>query len=196
MGSDLAFLVLTRYRAQRDQMAADISQTVTLLGSYTVTNGSAMLANTMDGSFQFTQLILPDEPLVKYHYVMEGCYRDPTWSVAFQPLRWYWLFALAPLFVFALATLNGQPLRDWKRLTIIVTFGCTSFAANKLFNSWIYNRGDVVSAIGATLVGILGTIYGHYSEGDALSSMIPGILVLLPVSRFHDLPHRTVLTSR
>lgn len=196
MGSDLAFLVLTRYRAQRDQMAADISQTVTLLGSYAVTNGSAILADTMDGSFQFTQLILPDEPLVKYHYVMQGCYRDPTWSVAFQSLRWYWLFALAPLFVFALATLNGQPLRDWKRLTIIVTFGCTSFAANKLFNSWIYNRGDVVSAIGATLVGILGTIYGHYSEGDALSSMIPGILVLLPVSRFHDLSHRTVLTSR
>jgi len=26
----------------------------------------------------------------------------------------------------------------------------------------------------------LGTIYGHYSEGDALPSMIPGILVLLP----------------
>lgn len=40
--------------------------------------------------------------------------------------------------------------------------------------------GDVVSAIGATVVGILGTIYGHYSEGDALPSMIPGILVLLP----------------
>jgi uncharacterized membrane protein YjjB (DUF3815 family) len=46
---------------------------------------------------------------------------------------------------------------------------------------WIYDRGDVVSAIGATVVGILGTIYGHYSEGDALPSMIPGILILLPV---------------
>lgn len=44
-----------------------------------------------------------------------------------------------------------------------------------------YDRGDVVSASGATVVGILGTIYGHYSEGDALPSVIPGILVLLPV---------------
>ena len=62
----------------------------------------------------------------------------------------------------------------------MVLFGCCSFTANKLFNGWIYDRGDVVSAIGATVVGILGTIYGHYSEGDALPSMIPGILVLLP----------------
>ena len=47
---------------------------------------------------------------------------------------------------------------------------------------YIYDRGDVVSAIGATVVGLLGSIYGHYSEGDALPSMMPGILILLPVS--------------
>jgi uncharacterized membrane protein YjjB (DUF3815 family) len=47
---------------------------------------------------------------------------------------------------------------------------------------YIYDRGDVVSAIGATVVGILGSMYGHFSKGDALPSMMPGILVLLPVS--------------
>lgn len=166
------------FREQRDQMAADIGSTISLSGAYVATNASTAL----NGTFVFSQLILPDTPLVKYHYIMEGCYRDPAWSIVFQPLSWLWLFALAPLFVFCLASLNGQGYKDWRRLLVIIIFGCCSFAANKVFNMWIYDRGDVVSAIGATVVGILGTIYGHYSEGDALPSMIPGILILLPVS--------------
>lgn len=161
-------------------MAADIGQTITLVGTYASTNNTnSPLA--LNGTFLFNQLVVPDEPLVKYHYIIEGCYRDVSWPIFFQPFTWPWLFALAPLFVLCLATLNGQGWRDWRRLLVIVAFGCCSFAANKVFNMWIYDRGDVVSAIGATVVGILGTIYGHYSEGDALPSMIPGILILLPV---------------
>jgi hypothetical protein len=180
LGSDIAFLVNSSFRVQRDQMAADIGQAISLVGSYTSTNNTdSPLA--LNGTFLFHQLVLPDEPLVKYHYIMEGCYRDISWPMVFQPLTWPWLFGLAPLFVLCLATLNGQGWRDWRRLLVIITFGCCSFAANKVFNMWIYDRGDVVSAIGATVVGILGTIYGHYSEGDALPSMIPGILILLPV---------------
>lgn len=49
---------------------------------------------------------------------------------------------------------------------------------------YIFDSGDVISAIGATVVGILGSIYGHWSPGDALPAMMPGILVLLPVSTF------------
>lgn len=172
-------------------MALDIASTITFTGSYLATNTSVSL----NGTFLLTQSIQPDHPLVKYHYIMEGCYRDPRWPLVLQPLSWQWLFALAPLFVFSLASLNGQGSRDWRRLLVIVLFGCSSFAANKVFNLWIYDRGDVVSAIGATVVGILGSIYGHYSEGDALPSMIPGILVLLPAgpsvvgglsANFHD----------
>jgi uncharacterized membrane protein YjjB (DUF3815 family) len=59
--------------------------------------------------------------------------------------------------------------------------------ANKVGNMYIFDSGDVVSAIGATVVGILGSIYGHWSPGDALPSMMPGILVLLPVSHSKSL---------
>jgi len=180
LGSDIAFLVNSSFRVQRDQMATDIGQTISLVGTYTSTNNTD-LPLALNGTFLFNQLLLPGESLVKYHYIVEGCYRDVSWPMVFQPFAWPWLFALAPLFVLCLATLNGQGWRDWRRLLVIVAFGCCSFAANKVFNMWIYDRGDVVSAIGATVVGILGTIYGHYSEGDALPSMIPGILVLLPV---------------
>jgi uncharacterized membrane protein YjjB (DUF3815 family) len=180
LGSDIAFLINSSFREQRDQMAADITRTISLIGTYTAINATDLIS-PLNGAFILDQLVLPDEPLVEYHYIMEGCYRDPSWSTVFQPFAWPWLFAFAPLFVLCLATLNGQGWRDWRRLLVIVVFGCCSFAANKVFNMWIYDRGDVVSAIGATVVGILGTVYGHYSEGDALPSMIPGILVLLPV---------------
>jgi hypothetical protein len=180
LGSDIAFLINSSFREQRDQMAADIGWTISLVGTYTTINSTNLLS-PLNGTFILDQLVLPDEPLIKYHYIMEGCYRDPSWSIVFQPFTWPWLFALAPLFVLCLATLNGQGWRDWRRLLVIVVFGCCSFAANKVFNIWISDEGDVVSAIGATIVGILGTIYGHYSEGDALPSMIPGVLVLLPV---------------
>lgn len=177
LGSDLAFLMLPAYRAQRSLMSDDIGAVINLTGTYGASN---ITQSPMSGIFSFTQNIQSNEPLIKYHYVMEGCYRDPAWSIVFQQFSWPWLFLLAPAFIFALASLNGQGCRDWRRMLIMVIFGCCSFTANKLFNGWIYDRGDVVSAIGATVVGILGTIYGHYSEGDALPSMIPGILVLLP----------------
>lgn len=191
LGSDLAFLVLPAFQRQRDEMALDIGSTVGLTGTYSASNVSLSL----DGTFLLSQMVGPDTPLVKYHYIMDGCYRDPSWPSVLQPLSWQWLFLQAPIFVFCLASLNGQSYRDRRRLLIIVLFGCCSFAANKVFNMWIFDQGDVVSAIGATVVGILGTIYGHYSEGDALPSMIPGILVLLPAglsvvgglsANFHD----------
>lgn len=56
--------------------------------------------------------------------------------------------------------------------------------ANKIGSMYIFDSGDVISAIGATVVGILGSIYGHWSPGDALPAMMPGILVLLPVRNF------------
>lgn len=59
-----------------------------------------------------------------------------------------------------------------------------SVSANKLGNTYIFDSGDIVSAVGATVVGILGSIYGHWSPGEALPAMMPGILVLLPVSLF------------
>jgi len=160
-------------------MSADMGETITLLGAYSATNATRIMP-TMNGSFAFAQLILPDEPIKKFHYVMEGCYRDPSWSFLFQTVPGQYEFLLAPLFVFSLSALNGQSLQDWKRMVFMVLFGCCSLGTSKWFNNWIPDRGDVVSGFGATVVGILGTIYGHYSEGDALPSMIPGILVLLP----------------
>ena len=60
---------------------------------------------------------------------------------------------------------------------------------------YIFDSGDIVSALGATVVGILGSIYGHWSPGDALPSMMPGIMVLLPVSLLSLSPSEVVQFS-
>jgi hypothetical protein len=70
----------------------------------------------------------------------------------------------------------------WRMLVI----GCLNLmasSANKAGTEYIFDSGDVISALGATVVGILGSIYGRWSPGDALPSMMPGILILLPVSQ-------------
>jgi len=178
MGSDLAFLLLPSFRAQRDAMSADLASFVGLVGNFNPTNATSPIG-PLNGTFALQQTVLPDQPIAKYHYIMDGCYRDPSWSWILQPVPWECHFLLVPLFVLCLACLSGQGIRGW-RIWIMVLIGCCSFAANKVGNIYIYDRGDVVSAIGATVVGILGSIYGHYSKGDALPSMVPGILVLLP----------------
>jgi hypothetical protein len=130
MGSDLAFLMLPAFRAQRDAMSADLASTVGLIGVFSPTNATSPVG-FLNGTFVLSQAIGPDEPIVKYHYIMNGCYRDPGWPWILQPVPWECLFFLVPLFVLCLACLNGQGLRGW-RIWPMVFIGCCSFAGEFL----------------------------------------------------------------
>src|SRR2546423_1621387 len=57
-----------------------------------------------------------------------------------------------------------------------------SYTANKIVNHYIFNRSDIVSAIGAFTVGILGNVYSRKMGGTAFTSMVTGVLFLVPVS--------------
>ena len=57
-----------------------------------------------------------------------------------------------------------------------------SYAANKAANKYIFNRSDVVSAIGAFVVGLLGNIYSRLCGGTAFQVMSVGVSFLIPVS--------------
>jgi hypothetical protein len=106
-------------------MSDDLASSLNLMGTFDATNST--LLGTLAGTFTLDQEVDPDLPIVKYHYIMEGCYRDPSWSRIFQPVGWQWLFLLAPLFILCLACLNGQGIRGW-RIWVMVLIGCCSFA--------------------------------------------------------------------
>jgi hypothetical protein len=125
LGSDLAFLMLPSFRHQRDAMSADLASTVALAAVFNPTNATSPVGS-MNGTFVLSQAIVPDEPIVKYHYIMNGCYRDPSWLWVLQPVPWECLFFLVPLFVLCLACLNGQPICSW-RVWVMVVIGCCSF---------------------------------------------------------------------
>ena len=82
---------------------------------------------------------------------------------------------------------NLQPF--WNRETfVMVVISCAAYAANKAANHFIFDRSDIVSAIGAFVVGLLGNLYSRKFNGTAFTSMVTGVLFLVPVSKLwlHD----------
>ena len=47
-------------------------------------------------------------------------------------------------------------------------------------NHYIFNRSDVVSCIGAFVVGLLGNMYSRVFRGTAFTAMVTGVLFLVP----------------
>lgn len=69
----------------------------------------------------------------------------------------------------------------------MVILACVAFTANKLGNVFLPDNGDLVSAVGALIIGLLGNFYSRMVHGTAFTSMVTGVLFLVPVRR------RTVL---
>lgn len=90
---------------------------------------------------------------------------------------------IVPVFSLLSSLGNLQPLRS-RELPVMVIISCASYASNKIANHYIFNRSDVVSAIGAFTIGLLGNIYSRKMGGTAFTSMVTGVLFLVPVSVF------------
>lgn len=63
----------------------------------------------------------------------------------------------------------------------MVLFSCASYAANTASNRYLPDRGDIVSAVGAVVIGTLGNTYSRVFGGTAFTSMVTGVLFLVPV---------------
>jgi hypothetical protein len=125
LGSDVAFGVDNAFRHQRDRMGKDLSAKVIVNGTFTSTNTTNFSA--LAGVFTLAQEFGAKEPITKYNYVLEGCFRDSSWAWYLRPVGPLWLFGLAPLFLFSLASINGQFWRT-RAVGIEVVFGCAAFA--------------------------------------------------------------------
>ncbi|KAF8505618.1 hypothetical protein F5888DRAFT_1650573, partial [Russula emetica] len=174
IGSDLYLLFDVNTRHQLDSLNAAIARTVVYTGSYVIDNGTLSRPELPSfGSFTFTNGSTPSM------HMQEGCYRPPDSPWYLQPFPFWSQFITVPLFSILSSLSNLQPWRELD-LVVMVIISCISFAANKAANHFIFNRSDVVSAIGAFAVGLLGNIYSRMFSGTAFTVMVTGVLFLVP----------------
>ncbi|KAI0079641.1 DUF1212-domain-containing protein [Panus rudis PR-1116 ss-1] len=125
------------------------------------------------GRYSFLDVGGPNSRIVK------GCYRNPAWPWYRQPLPWWTLFLLVPIYSTFSSLSNLQYWRSIQ-LPIMVIFSCLAYAANRGANHALSGRNDIVSAFGALVIGICGNVYSRIVGGTAFTSMVTGVLFLVP----------------
>ncbi|CAE7214069.1 unnamed protein product, partial [Rhizoctonia solani] len=174
IGSDLYFIVDASARRRREAATAILASQVIIHGQFKSDNTTIFPFN---GTFIYknTTANIPSNS----HYQVKGCYRDPNWPWYLQDLPVWTLFILVPLFSLFGSFASMQPLKS-TQLPVMVFISCAAFAANKAANRYIFDRSDVVSAIGAFVVGVLGNLYSRVFRGTAFVVMVNGIGFLIP----------------
>lgn len=174
-GSDLFLLFDPSARHELGALAAQAAKTITVTGTY-VADANAALPQKLAraGSFTFT----PSTPIVRQN-IVKGCFRPPSFAWYLQPFPWWSQLIIVPVFSVISSLNNEQPLA-WD-LVVMVVISCIAYTANKVADHFIFNRSDVVSAIGAFVVGFLGNVYSRKMGGTAFTSMVTGVLFLVPV---------------
>lgn len=174
IGNDFYLLLDPQTRRQLDALASSLSSTVSLTGTWVSDNGTDANSIPLVGTWTFSRNVLPSQ-----QDIIEGCYRPNSFPLYLQPFPTWTAAIIVPLFSTLSSLANLQPLRS-KQLPVMVIISCFSYASNKIANHYIFNRSDVVSAIGAFTVGLLGNVYSRKMGGTAFTSMVTGVLFLVP----------------
>ncbi|KAG9002872.1 hypothetical protein FRB90_011297 [Tulasnella sp. 427] len=173
IGSDL-YLLLDSNARNAQLAASETMNQVIINGHFAAVNDSAI--NNFAGSFTFTNGTSFGDP----PNTVEGCFRDPSWPWYLQPFPLWSLAILVPAFSIFSSASNGQPFLS-KELPVMTLISCASFTANTAANRMIFNRSDIVSAIGAFVAGLLGNLYSRVTKtGTGFTSMVTGVLFLVP----------------
>ncbi|KAL4241818.1 ThrE exporter family protein [Abortiporus biennis] len=169
IGSDL-YLIINKH-ARRNMALSTLEESTLVHGSLLVSNSSDF--NILTGSFALL------DTTGKNSHIFKGCYRNPEWPWFRQPLPWWSLFFLVPVYSVCSSLANLQAWRS-PQLPVMVLFSCLAYAANKGANELVSGRGDIVSAFGALVIGLCGNIYSRIVRGTAFTAMVTGVLFLVP----------------
>jgi len=145
IGSDMYYIIDPNVRKDHVAEARQNATTVTVHGRFIADNSTTIPG--FNGIFTFSN----DTTKIDANYEV-GCLRDPAWPWYQQNFPFWTLFLLVPAFSLSSASWNLQPLRS-TQLPAMVLISCAAFAANTAANRYILHRSDVVSAIGAFVVG-------------------------------------------
>lgn len=175
LGSDLYLVVDPLQRGKLASFGSALQRTVIYSGSFVPDNSTAERFASLT-TFTFSNATVP---YFRPENIIKGCYRHPQFPWYLQPLPWWTQFLTVPLFGICLSLANLQPYRT-KEFPVMVIIACVSYVTNKAADHYIFNRSEVVSAVGAFTVGMLGNIYSRKMGGTAFTSVVPGILFLVP----------------
>ncbi|PWN34686.1 uncharacterized protein FA14DRAFT_132406 [Meira miltonrushii] len=108
-----------------------------------------------------------------------GCYREPEWPWWRQSVPPVSKAATVPIFSFLSCLGHLLPLKT-KEVPVSVFIACVGYAANMLANRYIFDRSDVVSAIGSFVIGILGNAYSRIYNATAFTAITVAVNFLVP----------------
>jgi len=174
IGSDLYLLFDSVARQHLEDMTQALSTSTTLVGTFASDNSTSSLPN-VTGTFTFTNAT----NAFSTQNVIDGCFRQGDWPWYLRPFPSWTEYIIVPIFSILSSLANLQPAKS-KELVVMVVISCASYASNKVANHYIFNRSDIVSAIGAFTVGLLGNLYSRKMGGTAFTSMVTGVLFLVP----------------
>ncbi|CEH15056.1 PHEROMONE-REGULATED MEMBRANE PROTEIN 10 [Ceraceosorus bombacis] len=169
IGSDFYFLLDP---AARNSMYVPLEASVKVDGTFSLANATMPL---WTGTFEFTNG-------TQRNALTTGsinCERLPDWPWYRQPISPWFNFIFVPLFSLLSCFNLLQPLRSWN-LPVMVFIACVGWTANMTANRFVFNRSDVVSAIGSFIIGILGNVYSRIFRGTAFTATAVAVLFLVP----------------
>lgn len=169
IGSDVWFLLDP---ASRQSMYVPLQSATQVSGSFTLANQTMPL---WTGSFSFTNGTADDA--LKAGTI--NCQRLAEWPWYRQPVSPWFNFLFVPLFSLLSCFNLLQPMRSWD-LPVMVFIACAGWTANMAANHFVFNRSDVVSAIGSFVIGILGNVYSRVFRGTAFTATAVAVLFLVP----------------
>ncbi|KAI0756791.1 hypothetical protein C8Q80DRAFT_56146 [Daedaleopsis nitida] len=172
IGSD--FYLMVNAQARRNLAATNMLDSEILHGYLIDTNTTTVPFADVGGTFTFVQSVASGQS-----NFIKGCYRNPSWPWYRQPFPWWTMLFLVPIYSTCSSIQNLQSIRS-VQLPIMVVFSCAAYAANRVANLFISDRGDIVSAFGAFVIGICGNTYSRLVGGTAFTSMVTGVLFLVP----------------
>ncbi|KAF8195737.1 DUF1212-domain-containing protein [Mycena galopus ATCC 62051] len=174
IGSDFYLLFDTTARSRLLDMAATLNTVAELTGTWVSDDQTLNTGIPSNGTWTFVHSVEPHTA-----DIIDGCFRPPRFGWHLQPFPGWCAFFIVPIFSILSSLANLQPINRTE-LPVMVVISCCSYATNKVANYYIFNRSDVVSAIGAFTIGLLGNIYSRKMGGTAFTSMVTGVLFLVP----------------
>lgn len=88
------------------------------------------------------------------------CARSPTDPWYMKPVSPWFALLFVPTFAVIMCINNQARIRS-RQFPVMIFIGITGWGANKVGSLFIFNKSDVVSFLGATIVGILGNLYSR-----------------------------------